>query len=210
MAKAKLFDQNGKPKEAIKLADGVFGVEPNSDLISQAVRVHLINARRGTRSTKGRSDLHYSNKKIYKQKHTGRARHGDRTANIFVHGAVAHGPKPYTPSADFPKKMKEVALKSALSFMAKEDAIMVIEKMSFDGKSATKKASTLIKKKLGLNKALIVPAAEEKLGLGIRNLASVKTKKANMLSTYDVSTASCLLFTKAGLEELVSRFSAKK
>jgi len=206
--KADYFDQKGKKGEAIMLPKEIFDVKPRVKLIAQAIRVNLINSRQGTRSTKGRSDLHYSGRKIYKQKHTGRARHGDRTANIFMHGAVAHGPKPFARNATMPRVMKELSIKSALAAVAKDNKIAVIEKLEFSGEGATAKAAKLVEK-LGYSKVTIVRGEKENTGLGLRNLPFVTVRNAIVLSTYDVATATALLFTKDALNELKVRLEGK-
>lgn len=203
------FDQKGKKGEAITLPKELVEAKPNATIVAQAVRVNLMNARQGTRSTKGRSDLHYSNRKIYKQKGTGRARHGDRTANIFTHGAVAHGPKPITRKVSMPRAMKIRALKSAIALVVRENRLFVIDKVEFSGKGASGKAAELFKK-LGFKKATIVRGEKEHLGLGVRNLKGVSAVNAVSLSTYDVVNANNLLFTKEALETLKKRLSTTK
>lgn len=210
MAKAKLLDAKGDKKSEVKLSPEVFEVQPNRKMVSQAVRVHLINKRQGTRSTKGRSDMHFTGKKVYRQKKTGRARHGDKTANIFVHGAVAHGPKPFVPRAAMPRAMKETALKSALSLLAKKGEIYVIEKFCFDGKGSTKKAAKLLHDKLKFEKCLIVSSSDENAGLGVRNLSGIRVTRSKLLHTYAVVISPRIMFTKQGLRELETRLKSTK
>ena len=118
---------DGASKGSMTLPEAVFGAKPNKALIAQAVRVYLANQRQGNAATKTRGEVIGTTKKIYRQKGTGRARHGAAKAPIFVGGGVAHGPHPHDFSMEFPKKMKQKALISALSEKTQAGSIKVVE-----------------------------------------------------------------------------------
>lgn len=195
--KADVYDTKGKVVETINLPAEIFGAKINPKLLAQAVRVYLANQRAGTASTKTRGEVKGSSRKIYRQKGTGRARHGSIRAPIFVHGGVAFGPKPRDYSLKLPKKMKKKALDSALSAKIKDRGIKIItglEKIT----PKTKKMVEILKN-LNLNnqKLLIVlPKKEENIDRAARNIGGVDMTLANQLNTYDVLNATMLLFTK--------------
>ena len=209
--KATYYTKTGKKEKEITLPKEIFGVKPNDNLIAQAVRVHLTNVRQGTRSTKGRSDLHYSGRKVWKQKGTGRARHGDRTANIFRKGAKAHGPRPKFFHAKMPKRMAKGALLSVLSKKAESKSISIIESLEFKKPQLTKKAAKLMAKLKLEGKVLIVGVdVSEATVLAVRNLPRVRIEAAGLLHTYSAANCQNLLFTKKGYDALVARLKDKK
>src|SRR3989338_5152877 len=124
---AKVFDTKGALKKTIDLPKEIFGVQENNILLAQAVRVYLANQRQGTVSTKTRGEVAGSTRKIYRQKGTGRARHGSIRAPIFVHGGLVFGPKPRDYSMKFPKKMRKAALASALSSKVNDAQVKVVD-----------------------------------------------------------------------------------
>ena len=126
----KNFD--GKVVEEIELRDDVFGVEPNVSVMHQALVRQRANARLGTHKSKSRGEVRGTTAKWYRQKGTGRARHGDRKAPIFVGGGKAHGVQPRDYSKKMPRKMRRTALRSALSAKASSEAIIVVDELTFD------------------------------------------------------------------------------
>jgi len=201
--KAEVFDLKGKVLETIDLPLAVFGAKINNQLISQAVRIYLANQRRGTSKTKTRGEVQGSSRKIYKQKGTGRARHGSVRAPIFVHGGVAFGPRPRDYSLNFPQKMKRAALFSALSLKHKNGEIKIVsglEKIT----PKTKIMNDIIEK-LSLNvkgnKILIVlPSKTENIQRAARNIAGVELTLVNQLNTYEILRNKTLLFLKDSIE----------
>jgi large subunit ribosomal protein L4 len=129
---SRVYSINGKELRTIELDDSVFGLPVNDDVIWYAINNELANKRLGTASTKGRSEVHGSNAKPYKQKGTGRARRGDKTSPILVGGGVVFGPKPRDFSYTIPKKVKRLAIKSILSLKAQSDTLKIIEDFSID------------------------------------------------------------------------------
>jgi len=196
--------QGEKQEKKVKLPAEFFGQEVNDALLAQAVRVYLANQRTAFPKTKTRADVTGSGRKIYSQKGTGRARHGDRQAPIFVGGGKAHGPKGAKIRLSLPKKMKKKALAAALSQKANKGRIKMvadIEKMT----PKTKKAEELLQKiNLTAQKVGVVMAKEEKekVGRAFRNLAGVKVLLPEMLNPYLVLEKEALLFTTASLAAL--------
>jgi len=210
MVKALMYTKTGVKKGEIELPKSLFGVIPNPFVIAQAVRVLLINRRQETRCTKGRGDLHYSGKKIYRQKHTGGARHGDRTAAGFRKGAKAHGPKPRIFEAAIPEKIKESAMLSALSTIAEGKRVKVIDSLNFEKPKLTQKALKILEK-IGFDKGLIIYSNIDKnVRLALRNLQQYVLKTAKDVSFYDVVKCGRLLITSEALKDLEKRYKQLK
>lgn len=202
MKQAQVYTAAGVKKGKVGLPKELFGQKPNLKLLAQAVRVYLARQRKGTASTKTRGQIALTGAKWYRQKGTGRARHGARSAPIFVGGGVAHGPKPRDFDLKLTKKMKKKALSSALSAKSEEDAVLVIDKAE-KIQPKTKKAASLLKKlKADKQKVLLVHAGEENLIRSSRNLPNVQALRAQDLNPYEVLTAEKLILTHAALKEL--------
>lgn len=202
MKQAQVYTAAGVKKGKIGLPKELFGQKPNLKLLAQAVRVYLARQRKGTASTKTRGQIALTGAKWYRQKGTGRARHGARSAPIFVGGGVAHGPKPRDFDLKLTKKMKKKALSSALSAKSEEDAVLVIDKAE-KIQPKTKKAASLLKKlKADKQKVLLVHVGEENLIRSSRNLPNVQALRAQDLNPYEVLTAEKLILTHAALKEL--------
>ncbi|MCA9890903.1 MAG: 50S ribosomal protein L4, partial [Anaerolineae bacterium] len=132
MAQVPVLNTAGKEVDKLTLPADIFEVEVNVGLMHQAYVRQMANARQGTNSTKRRGEVRGSTAKIYRQKGTGRARHGARTAPIFVGGGQAHGPKPRSYVKDMPKKMRRGAIRSALSALLRDDQLVFVDSMSMD------------------------------------------------------------------------------
>jgi large subunit ribosomal protein L4 len=200
---------DGKTTGKYALSEEVFGMVPNKVLIAQAVRVYLANQRQGNASTKTRSEVVGSTRKIYRQKGTGRARHGAIKAPIFVGGGIAHGPHPHDFSLKFPTKMKKAALISALSEKAQSGFISVVDG-EFSGK--TKEFATLLKK-MDLKstgkrtKVLFVVDKNETASRAAHNISNLEVETASTLSTYGVFLNRNIIFLKNAVEELTKRLA---
>ncbi len=203
-----VLDVTGKASGKVALPAEIFGVEVNQPLMAQAVRVYLANQRSGTARTKSRGEVTGSTRKIYRQKGTGRARHGGITAPIFVGGGVAHGPKVQDHSLSLPKKMRRLALFSALSYKLQNNAVKVIEGLEAlepKTKVFAKTLDTIVvdKKKKVL---LVLPGKTETVERASRNIEGVTYVSANQLNTYDVLNTKTLIFAQNGLETLKTTF----
>jgi large subunit ribosomal protein L4 len=197
---------DAKKAGTVELSDHVFGLEPRPDILHRMVRYQLAKRRSGTVSVQDRSEVNYTGAKLFKQKGTGRARHGSRRANLFRGGGKSFGPKPRSHAIDLPKKVRALALKHALSSKMKSEALVVIDKCELkDGKTKELKARFA---KLGLGSVLIVDGAEVQAAFAraARNLPSVDVLPVQGINVYDILTHDKLVLTKSALEALEARF----
>lgn len=208
-----VFDTKGKVVGKVELPKEMFGVAVNNKLIAQAVRVYLANQRRGTVSTKTRGEVHGSSRKIYRQKGTGRARHGSIRAPIFVKGGIVFGPKPRDYSLDFPKNMRRKALFSALSARVKDGAIKVVkglEKLEPKTKYMAEAMHIITVPAKKTNLLLVLPKAQkektEKIVRAARNIEGVSITFANQLNTYTVMRHKTLLFVPDAIDSMHATF----
>jgi large subunit ribosomal protein L4 len=195
---------DGGTAGSVELGDDLFGLEPRSDILHRVVRWQRNKAQAGTHKVKTRSETSYSTKKIYRQKGTGGARHGDRNAPIFRKGGVYKGPTPRSHAHDLPKKIRKLGLKHALSSKAATGNLVVIETANADGKT---KALAKMVKELGWKRALVIDGAEVNEGFAkaasnIQGLDILPSMGANV---YDILKRDTLVITKAGLEALEAR-----
>lgn len=211
--KADVFDLLGKATTTVTLPEQLFGAKINKPLMAQAVRVYLANQRAGTQSTKTRGEVDGSTRKIYRQKGTGRARHGGIRAPIFVGGGIAHGPKPQDFSRELPQKMRRAALSSALTVKFGNDKVKVVD--GLEKLEPKTKLFVGVLQKLNLDekkkKVLVVlPSKADNVQKAMRNVEGITFVLANQLNTYEVMTAKTLLFMKSSLETLEKTFIVKE
>lgn len=205
--KADVYDLKGNVVESLSLPREVFGTKINKALLAQAVRVYLANQRQGTSSTKTRGEVQGSTRKIYRQKGTGRARHGGVRAPIFVHGGIAFGPKPRDFSLVLPKKMKKQALFAALSGKLKDGEIKFVSGLATITPKTKEMAGVLKGLSLdGKNKKvlLVTDKDTEVITRSVRNLDGVSFTAVSRLNTYDVLNHGTVVMMKesvAGLTE---------
>jgi large subunit ribosomal protein L4 len=195
---------DGKAAGSIDLGDDIFGLEPRVDILHRVVRWQRNNAQAGTHKVKTRRETSYSTKKIYRQKGTGGARHGDRNAPIFRGGGIYKGPTPRSHGHDLPKKVRQMGLKYALSSKVKDGSLVIIDEAQSDGKTA---ALAKMVKNLGWKRALIIDGAAVDIGFAkaasnIEGLDILPTMGANV---YDILKRDTLVLTKAGVEALEAR-----
>lgn len=195
---------DGGKAGSIDLNDALFGLEPRVDILHRVVRWQRNNAQAGTHKVKTRSEVSYSTKKIYRQKGTGGARHGARSAPIFRGGGVYKGPTPRSHGHDLPKKVRALGLKHALSAKAKAGELVVIDAAVSDGKtSALAKAVA----NLGWKRALIIDGAavNENFAQAARNIEGLDILPTMGANVFDILKRDTLVITKAGLEALEAR-----
>jgi large subunit ribosomal protein L4 len=197
---------SGKKSGSVEVADEVFGLEPRTDILQRMVRWQLAKRQAGTHKTKDRSEVRATTAKMYRQKGTGRARHGARTAPQFRGGGKAFGPSVRDHAHDLPKKVRALALKHALSAKAKAESLIVIDEAV--AKEPKTKALREQLAKLGLSSALIVGGREVdgNFQLAARNIANVDVLPVQGLNVYDILRRDTLVLTKAALEALGERF----
>ena len=199
MPASKLYNMQGEIIGEVALSETIFGVEPNIDAIHAVVKNTLANKRQGTQSALTRAEVHGGGAKPYRQKGTGRARQGSTRAPHYTHGGVAFAPKPRDYSYTINKKLKRIALKSALSLKAAGDSIIVIDGITAE--EIKTKSFVGFLDAIGVSgKALIVtPEVNKNVILSARNIPGVKTTFAALLNTYDVMDARTFVVDKAAL-----------
>ena len=202
--KLKVIKMDGASAGSVELVDEIFGLDPRVDILHRVVRWQRNKAQAGTHKVKTRSETSYSRKKIYRQKGTGGARHGDRNAPIFRKGGVYKGPNPRSHAHDLPKKVRALGLKHALSAKAKEGALVVLDKATASGKT-----SELAKqvKELGWKRALVIDGVEVngEFAQAARNIEGLDILPTIGANVYDILKRDTLVLTKAGVVALEAR-----
>jgi len=189
--------------ETVNLPDSVFGVEPNTHLIYQAVRTYLSNQRQGTHKAKERSEVHGGGKKPFRQKGTGRARQGTSRSPIMVGGGTIFGPRPHKHILSIPKKASRLARKSALSLKAKENEIIVVQDFNFDAPKTKDLFNILKGLKIEDKKTLLlVPSKNETVYKSGRNIPKLNVLISDKAATYELLNNKVLLIQKSAVEPL--------
>ena len=202
--KLKVIKIDGASAGSVELGDDIFGLDPRVDILHRVVRWQRNKAQAGTHKVKTRSETSYSRKKIYRQKGTGGARHGDRNAPIFRKGGVYKGPTPRSHAHDLPKKVRTLGLKHALSAKAKEGALVILDKAMASGKTAELAKQV---KELGWKRALVIDGAEinDNFAQAARNIEGLDILPTIWANVYDILKRDTLVLTKAGVEALEAR-----
>jgi large subunit ribosomal protein L4 len=204
--KTKVLSLDNKAAGEIELKDSIFGLEPRADLIQRVVVWQLAKRRSGQHKVLTRGEINRTKKKLYKQKGTGQARHGARSAPLFVGGAKAMGPVAHSHEFDLPRTVRALGLKHALSSKAKEGSIVVLD----EAKAKKVKTADLAKRfdKMGLGDALIVDGEFDKnFQMSARNLARIGLLPAAGLNVYDVMRSDKLVLTTAALKLIEERLA---
>jgi len=202
--KADAIKLDGKKAGSVDLSDEVFGLEPRADILHRVVRWQRANAQAGTHKVKTRSEVNYSTKKIYRQKGTGGARHGARSAPIFRGGGIYKGPTPRSHGHELTKKFRKLGLKHALSSKAASGNLVILD--SADLKDA--KTSVLAKaiKENGWKRVLVIDAeVNENFARAATNINDVDILPTMGANVYDILKRDTLVITKAGIEALEAR-----
>ncbi|WP_457646342.1 50S ribosomal protein L4 [Profundibacter sp.] len=196
---------DGKKSGSVDLGDEIFGLEPRADILHRVVRWQRNNAQAGTHKVKTRSETSYSTKKIYRQKGTGGARHGDRNAPIFRGGGIYKGPTPRSHGHQLTKKFRKLGLRHALSAKATAGELVVID--TADLKEAKTSALAKAVKELGWKRALVIDGAEvnENFAKAARNIEGLDILPSQGANVYDILKRDTLVLTKAGVEALEAR-----
>jgi large subunit ribosomal protein L4 len=202
--KLKVIKIDGASAGSVEVGDDIFGLEPRVDILHRVVRWQRNKAQAGTHKVKTRSETSYSRKKIYRQKGTGGARHGDRNAPIFRKGGVYKGPTPRSHAHDLPKKVRALGLKHALSAKAKEGALVILDKATASGKTGELAKQV---KELGWKRALVIDGAEvsSEFVQAARNIEGLDILPTIGANVYDILKRDTLVLTKAGVEALEAR-----
>jgi len=198
---AELYSADGESKGDVELSPEIFGIEPNVAVMHQVVTAQLAAARAGTHSTKTRAEVRGGGRKPWRQKGLGRARHGSIRSPQWAGGGVAHGPKPRDYSQSTPKKMKRLALRSALSARAAEGQIKVVEHFDLWEEPKTKSAVALLDAMGVTGKVLLIAEDHERIAIkSFRNLGTVIASNLGQANTYDVLWADTVVMSKGTLD----------
>ena len=206
MPKANVFNMAGQQVGEIELSEAVFGIEPNEAVVHEVVKNHLANCRQGTQSALTRAEVSGGGKKPWRQKGTGHARQGSTRAPQWTHGGIVFAPKPRDYSYSLNKKVKRLALKSALSAKAAEGAILVVDELKLP--EIKTKAMKGFLDAVGAGKSVVItPEVEENVVKSARNIPGVVTTTAKVLSVYDIVNAKQLVIDKAALATIEEVFA---
>jgi large subunit ribosomal protein L4 len=190
--------QGGKTGRTIELPEEIFGVEPNSHVVYLAVKQYLAAQRQGTHKVKTRAEVQGASRKLHKQKGTGGARKGNIRNPLYKGGGTIFGPKPHAYDFKINRKVKDLAKISALSFKAKENAIVVVEDINMDAPKTSQFAGILKSLQLNDKKTLFVGAEDNSnVYLSLRNIPSVKGTAVADMNTYDIVNAGVVVFTES-------------
>jgi large subunit ribosomal protein L4 len=192
---APVFGPDGTPAGEVKLDPEVFGIEPNMAVLHQVVTAQLAGARAGTHKTKKRSEVRGGGAKPWRQKGTGRARAGSIRAPQWRGGGVAHGPEPRDYSQRTPKKMRRLALHSALSARASEEAVLVVDTFDWTSPKTREAVALLAAIGAGGKTLLVLNSVDDVAGVAFRNLPQVVISEPGHLTAYDVLWARNVIFT---------------
>lgn len=202
MAKLAVLDAKGKKVSDIELADGVFGIEPNKSAMHLVVVNYLANQRQGTQSTLTRSEVSGGGKKPWRQKGTGRARQGSTRAPQWYHGGVALGPKPRTYGFSINKKVRRLAMKSALSSKVAADEMTVLDSFGLDAIKTSAAAAVLGAVNAGKKTLIVLPEKDDVVYKSARNIEGVKVALVNTLNVYDILNCNTMLVLKDAVAKI--------
>jgi large subunit ribosomal protein L4 len=202
--KTKVYNMSGQEVDQKELPAAVFEANINRDLMHQALVRQMANARLGSHKTKGRSEVNYSTAKIYRQKGTGNARHGSRSAPIFVGGGIAHGPHPRKYTKRMPRRMRRAALCSALSAKAENGDIVLLDKVTMSAPKTRDMVAFVNNVASGHTALLLLAEADVNVEKSARNLVDVKTLPAGYLNIRDLLGYEKILMPLASLEKVTS------
>ena len=202
MPKVALYDITGSQIGDIELSDDIFGVEVNTHVMYEAVKNYLANQRQGTQSAKTRADVRGGGRKPWRQKGTGRARQGSIRSPQWKGGGVVFAPKPRDYSYKLPKKIKRLALKSALSSKVQDQEIIVVDSLVLDRPKTKDMVKVLSNLKAGKKTLVVIPERDEAVILAARNIPGVKTAYVNTINVYDILNCDSFLITKDAVNKV--------
>ena len=202
MPTVKVFNMAGETVGEVELSEAIFGIEPSMPALHESVKNYLANQRQGTQSALTRGEVSGGGKKPYRQKGTGRARQGSTRVPEYTHGGVAFAPKPRSYRFSINKKLRRLALKSALSQKAADNAVVVVDEIKLD-EIKTKSFKNFLDAVGVSGKALVVtPEVNDNVVRSARNIPGVQTTIATILNTHDVLNAKTFIVDKAALAKI--------
>ena len=207
MLKTNVYDMSGKLVGEIELSEAVFGITPNESVVHDVVKNHLANKRQGTQSALTRAEVSGGGRKPWRQKGTGRARQGSTRAPQWTHGGIVFAPKPRSYSYVLNKKVKRLAMKSALSAKAAAGEIIVIDSIKMDSIKTKDFRAFLTAVKADGKSLVVTPAKDEIVIKSARNIPGVETSMANLINVYDILKAKYLVLDKEALAVIEEVFA---
>lgn len=202
MPTVNVYNMKGEVVGQMELSDAVFGIEVNNHVLHLAVLKQLAAQRLGTHDTKNRSEVRGGGRKPWKQKGTGRARAGSRRSPIWVGGGIAFGPTPRKYNFELPRKVRKLALKSALTAKMQADEIMVLENLEFAEPKTKLMVETLSNLKINGKTLVVLPEYNENVEKSGRNIPGVLVEDAAGINVYDVLNCGKLVITRAAVEKV--------
>ena len=202
MAQVQVYNQEGRKTSKLELADSVFGIEPNADAMHLAVVSYLANQRQGTQSTLTRSEVSGGGAKPWRQKGTGRARQGSTRSPQWTHGGIALGPKPRKYKVELNKKVRRLAMKSALSTKVADEEMMVVNKVELDGIKTKAIVEMLAKLKAAKKTLIVTDGVDEVIYKSARNIEGVKVVTVNTLCVYDILNCDSFVVLKDAAKKI--------
>ena len=207
MSAIKVLNMAGAEVGTVELNDSIFGIEPNTAVVHEVVKNHLANCRQGTQSALTRAEVSGGGKKPWRQKGTGHARQGSTRAPQWTHGGIVFAPKPRSYSYVLNKKVKRLAMKSALSAKAAAGEIIVIDSIKMDSIKTKDFRAFLAAVKADGKSLVVTPAKDEIVVKSARNIPGVQTSMANLINVYDILKAKYLVLDKEALTVIEEVFA---
>ena len=202
MPNVTVFDVNGNKVSELALSESVFSIEPNISAMHLMVKAYLANQRQGTQSTLTRSEVSGGGKKPWRQKGSGRARQGSTRAPQWYHGGIAHGPKPRTYGLDVNKKVKRLAMKSALSTKVLDGEMIVLDDLKLDAIKTKEIVKVLAALETGKKTLIVLPEKDDIIYRSARNIAGVKVSLVNTLNVYDILNCNSMIVLKDAVAKI--------
>lgn len=202
MPNVSVFDVEGKKVSDLALADEIFGIEPNVSAMHLLVVNYLANQRQGTQSTLTRSEVSGGGKKPWRQKGTGRARQGSTRATQWTHGGISHGPKPRSYRFSVNKKVRRLAMKSALSSKVLAEELIVLDSLELEAIKTKQVAKVLSALETGKKTLIVLPEKNDIIYRSARNIAGVKVSLVSTLNVYDILNCDSLVVLKDAVNKI--------
>ncbi len=202
MPNVAVFDAAGKKTSTMSLNDEIFGIEPNAAAMHLVVVNYLANQRQGTQSTLTRAEVSGGGRKPWRQKGTGRARQGSTRSPQWTHGGISHGPKPREYGFSINKKVRKLAMKSALSDKVAEEKLLVLDQLSMDAIKTKEVVNVLSALNVGKKTLIVLPEKNDVIYKSARNIAGVNVTLVNTLNVYDILNCDSLVVLKDSVAKI--------
>ena len=202
MPNVTVFDVNGNKVSELALSENIFSIEPNVSAMHLMVKAYLANQRQGTQSTLTRSEVSGGGKKPWRQKGSGRARQGSTRSPQWYHGGIAHGPKPRSYGLAVNKKVKRLAMKSALSSKVLDGEMIVLDELKLDAIKTKEIVKVLAALETGKKTLIVLPEKDDIIYRSARNIAGVKVSLVNTLNVYDILNCNSMIVLKDAVAKI--------